>query len=47
MKFKIDENLPVEVAARLRKEKYDAATVMEEDLGGQSDADIASICQRE
>ena len=47
MKFKIDENLPVDVAELLRQEDHDATTVLEEDLGGGADADIASICQRE
>lgn len=47
MKFKIDENLPVEVAERLRQEGYDALSVYEQYLGGSPDSDLASICQEE
>ncbi len=32
MKFKIDENLPVELAEFLRNEGYDAITVIEQNL---------------
>ena len=34
MKFKIDENLPVEVAELLREAGHDAATAIEQQLGG-------------
>ncbi|HET90028.1 MAG TPA: hypothetical protein ENN99_04695 [Chloroflexi bacterium] len=47
MEFKIDENLPVEVADLLRQVGYDAATVLEQHLEGWSDSDIASMCQEE
>jgi predicted nuclease of predicted toxin-antitoxin system len=47
MRFKIDENLPDEVAAMLRQGGHDASTVLQQELGGRADADIASICQRE
>ena len=47
MKFKIDENLPVEVAGSLRQAGYDAATVSEQHLEGSPDSDIASVCQQE
>jgi len=47
MEFKLDENLPVEVADLLRQVGYDAVTVLEQHLGGSSDPDIASICQEE
>ncbi|OQX62348.1 MAG: hypothetical protein B5M51_06280 [Anaerolinea sp. 4484_236] len=47
MKFKIDENLPIEVAERLRQEGHDALTVIEQYLNGASDSDLASICQEE
>ena len=47
MKFKIDENLPVEVVELLRKAGYDALTVTEQHLAGSSDVDIATISQRE
>jgi len=47
MKFKIDENLPVEAAELLRKAGYEATTVHDENLVGKPDADIASVCQSE
>ena len=47
MKFKIDENLPVEVAGLLRQADHDALTVVEQHLGGSTDPDVASVCQRE
>ncbi len=47
MKFKIDENLPVEVAELLQREDYDTFTVLDQRLGGEADSDIATICQQE
>ena len=47
MKFKIDENLPIEIAELLRQAGYDAATVYDQNHVGKADADIASICQLE
>lgn len=47
MKFKVDENLPVEVARLLREAGHDAATVLEQGMGGQIDAVVASVCRSE
>ena len=47
MKFKIDENLPVEVADVVRGAGYDASTVSEERLSGRKDPAIAAICRQE
>ena len=47
MRFKVDENLPVEVADVLRAAGHDAATMFEEHLAGRPDAHVASVCQRE
>ncbi len=47
MRFKVDENLPVEVADLLRRDRYDALTVLEQHLGGSPDSDLAQVCQRE
>ena len=47
MRFKIDENLPIEAAEVLQQAGHDASTVLQQDLGGRADTDIASICQRE
>ena len=47
MRFKVDENLPVEVAEMLRQAGHDAATVLEQHLGGSDDAQLAALCQLE
>ncbi|MBF2046526.1 MAG: DUF5615 family PIN-like protein [Elainella sp. C42_A2020_010] len=47
MKFKIDENLPVEIAQLLRDNSYDAVTVLDQALGGQPDPAISEICRQE
>jgi predicted nuclease of predicted toxin-antitoxin system len=47
VRFKIDENLPVDVAERMRQEGYDTATAIEQKLIGRSDSEVSSLCQRE
>ena len=47
MRFKVDENLPVEVSAWLRAAGHYALTVPDQHLGGSTDLTIASICQQE
>lgn len=47
MKFKVDENLPVEAAEELRQAGYDAMTVGEQNLSGDTDSTISTICQHE
>ena len=47
MYFKIDENLPVEVAELLKQAGYDATTVSEQNLIGTSDTNLATVCERE
>ena len=47
MRFKVDENLPLEVAERLRAYGHDAQTVLEQELGGSDDSRLAALCQRE
>ena len=47
MKFKIDENLPVEAADILRGSGHDVQTVLEQQLGGSTDSGLALLCQRE
>ena len=47
MKFKIDENLPIEIAELLNNDGYDAKTVIDQGLCGDDDPDIAAICQEE
>lgn len=47
MKFKIDENLPAELAERLRDLGEDADTVVEEGLAGAPDSRIVVETRRE
>ena len=47
MDFKIDENLPGEVAILLEEKDHDAMTVFQQDLVGEADPVIAKICQME
>lgn len=47
MRFKIDENLPLDVADLLKRAGHDATTIFEERLGGCSDAKVSSICRME
>jgi len=47
VKFKVDENLPVEVADLLGLAGHDATTVLAQNLGGSPDHDLVSVCQDE
>ena len=47
LRFKIDENLHADVAKLLRQHGHDALTVYDQDLQGETDTDIASICRHE
>ncbi|MCP4754506.1 MAG: hypothetical protein GY866_26795 [Proteobacteria bacterium] len=47
MRFKIDENLPLELVEILRSKGYDTLSVLEQDLGGETDPVLASACQNE
>src|SRR3990172_5316098 len=47
MKFKLDENLPIEAAALLRDAGIDASTVTEQHLSGAADPMLFAVCQRE
>lgn len=47
MRFKLDENPPVETADILREAGHDALTVLDQQLGGQADEKIIGICARE
>lgn len=47
LRFKVDENLPTEVAMLLRDAGYDAVTVVDQKMGGRDDLVIAEICQDE
>ena len=45
MKFKIDENLPIEIANLFKEDGHDALTVLGQHLGGQKDSKIIEVCQ--
>ena len=47
MRFKLDENLPAEMADLFQRTGHDAVTVLEEQLGGISDSDLATVCVQE
>jgi predicted nuclease of predicted toxin-antitoxin system len=47
MKFKIDENLPTDIAELLKKKGHDAITVPQQNLTGTSDENLASTCRKE
>ena len=44
MRFKIDENLPVEVVDLLTSGGHDALSVVDQGMGGAGDPDVARIC---
>jgi predicted nuclease of predicted toxin-antitoxin system len=47
MKAKLDENLPLQIASRLRTLGHDVHTAQDEGLSGSSDPDLWSAAQRE
>jgi len=47
LKFKVDENLPIEVASLLTDAKHDAVTVTDQGVGGASDAELAALFKEE
>lgn len=47
VRFKLDENLPAEMADLFNRAGHDAVTVLDEQLGGVSDPDLATVCLQE
>ena len=47
MQFKTDENLPLEACRMLHESGHDAISVLEQQLGGRCDMDVASVCKAE
>lgn len=47
MRFKLDENLPRELARLFVEAGHDAVTVLEQGMVGASDPHIASVCRSE
>ncbi len=47
MQFKVDENLPADIADILRANGHDALTIQEQKLVGSPDGTIANVCRDE
>lgn len=47
MKFKLDENIPVEASALLQEAGHDSMTVVDQNMGGEEDMQIIQVCSRE
>jgi len=47
MKFKLDENIPVEASILLRESGHDAVTVLDQNMGGREDERIIQVCAQE
>lgn len=47
MSFKIDENLPIEVAQILVQAGHDAVTIHDQKMAGEPDPRVAAVCQAE
>ena len=47
MKFKIDENLPIDVADLLNSTGHEAETVLSQNLSGSTDKTLIKVCQTE
>lgn len=47
MRFKIDENLPIDIAELLRSANHNAETVWDEELVGRPDESILEVCREE
>ena len=47
MRFKLDENLPLQLKGLFAESGHYAVTVLDEAMGGATDADVASVCLAE
>lgn len=47
MRFKLDEDIPLELGELPRVAGHDAVTVLDQGLGSVVDRDIAAVCRRE
>ena len=47
MKFKVDENLPIQCVDQLREGGHDALSVKDQGLSGATDPRIAEVCTEE
>ena len=47
MRVKLDENLPLQLRRLFTDSGHDAATVLDQGIGGATDADVMSVCLAE
>ena len=47
MRVKLDENLPVQLKHLFTESGHDAATVLDEGMGGATDAEVTRVCTDE
>jgi predicted nuclease of predicted toxin-antitoxin system len=47
LRFKVDENLPRDVAETLIGGGHDAVTVPQQNMGGATDIIVADVCRQE
>ena len=47
MRFKVDGNLPIDVAELLRANGHDAMTIFDQQMVGELDPKVASVCKAE
>ena len=47
MRVKLDENMPADLASRLRQDGHDVASVVEEGLGGEDDPPVLKAATNE
>ena len=47
MRFKLDENLPLQLKRLFTESGHDAATVLDEGMGGATDAEVTRVCTAE
>jgi predicted nuclease of predicted toxin-antitoxin system len=47
VRLKIDENLPQEVTMLLRENGYDAVSVFDQSMSGETDTIVFEVCQNE
>ena len=47
MRFKLDENLPLQLKRLFTESGHDAVTVLDQGIGGATDSEVASVCLAE
>ena len=47
MRFKLDENLPLQLKRLFTESGHDAVTALDQGTGGSTDSEVASVCRLE